>query len=186
MSIQLDAQMCSFIAGVVWLYMFRVYAPIFRSNSICNSSKMVFWSFSSGGNCVGSGGVKTCCSWRSHYWTVVAPSATAHLHTTATHAVPSTTETPEHHFAAVANTITPEDGPIHLKHVESYTTCNKAIHLCIKLDSHLPYDYDARSHKPQSDFSVTSHICLHSIHWLLFLMQAHFLFCKVPNESYYK
>jgi hypothetical protein len=22
--------------------------------------------------------------------------------------------------------------------------------LCIKLDTHLPYDYDARSHKPQA------------------------------------
>jgi hypothetical protein len=27
------------------------------------------WSFCSGGNCVGSGGVKTCCSCGSHYWT---------------------------------------------------------------------------------------------------------------------
>jgi hypothetical protein len=80
----------------------------------------------------------------------VTPSATARLHTTATHAVPSTTETPEHHFAAVANIITPEDGRIRPKHVESYNTCNKAIHLCIKLDTHLPYDYDARSHKPQT------------------------------------
>jgi hypothetical protein len=100
MSIQLDAQMYSFIAGVVWLR-------------------------------------------------VVTPSATARLHTTATHAVPSTTETPEHHFAAVANTITPEDGRIRPKHVELYNTCNKVIHLCIKLDTNLPYDYDARSHNPQ-------------------------------------
>jgi hypothetical protein len=69
----------------------------------------------------------------------VTPSATARLHTTATHAVPSTTETPEHHFAAVKNIITPEDGRIRPKHVESYNTCNKAIHLCIKLDIHLPY-----------------------------------------------
>jgi hypothetical protein len=58
----------------------------------------------------------------------VTPSATARLHTTATHAVPSTTETPEHHFAAVANTITPEDGRIRPKHVELYNTCNKVIH----------------------------------------------------------
>jgi hypothetical protein len=57
---------------------------------------------------------------------VETPSATARLHTTATHAVPSTTETPEHHFAAAAaNTITPEDGRIRPKHVESYNTCNK-------------------------------------------------------------
>jgi hypothetical protein len=41
-------------------------------------------------------------------------------------------------FAAVANIITPEDGRIRPKHVESYNTCNKAIHLCIKLDIHLP------------------------------------------------
>jgi hypothetical protein len=61
-----------------------------------------------------------------------------------------TTETSEHHFAAVANTITPEDGRIRPKHVESYNTCNKAIHLYIKLDTHLPYDHDARSHKPQN------------------------------------
>jgi hypothetical protein len=27
---------------VLYDYMFRAYAPIFRSNSICNSSKMVF------------------------------------------------------------------------------------------------------------------------------------------------
>jgi hypothetical protein len=79
----------------------------------------------------------------------VFPSTTARLYTIATHAVPSTTETPEHHFAAVANTITPEDGRIRPKHIESYNTCNKAIHVCIKLDTHLPYDYDARSHKPQ-------------------------------------
>jgi hypothetical protein len=70
----------------------------------------------------------------------VTPSATARLHTTTTHAVPSTTETPEHHFAAVTNTINPEDGRIHPKRVESYNTCNKAIHCCIKLDTHLPYD----------------------------------------------
>jgi hypothetical protein len=69
----------------------------------------------------------------------VAPSATARLHATATHAVPATTEAPEYHFAAVANIITPEDGRIRPKHVESYNTCNKAIHLCIKLDTHLPY-----------------------------------------------
>jgi hypothetical protein len=62
------------------------------------------------------------------------------------------TETPEHHFAAVANTITPEDGRIRPKHVDSYNTCNKAIHLCIKLDTHLPYDHDARSHIPQIAF----------------------------------
>jgi hypothetical protein len=80
----------------------------------------------------------------------VAPSTTARLHTTATHAVPSTTETPEHNFAAVANIITPEVGRIRQKHVESYNTCNKAIQLCIKLDTHLRYDYDARSHKPQT------------------------------------
>jgi hypothetical protein len=79
----------------------------------------------------------------------VTPSTTARLHTTATHAVPYTTETPEHHFAAVANTITPEDGRIRPKYAESYNTCNKAIHLCIELDTHLPYDYDAGSHKPQ-------------------------------------
>jgi hypothetical protein len=54
----------------------------------------------------------------------VAPSATARLHTTATHAVPSTTETPEHHFAAVTKAITPEDGRIRPKHVEPYNTCN--------------------------------------------------------------
>jgi hypothetical protein len=72
--------------------------------------------------------------------TTATPSATARLHTTATHAIPSTTETPEHHFAAVANTITPEDGRIRPKHVELYNTCNKAIHLCIKLDTYLPYD----------------------------------------------
>jgi 5-hydroxyisourate hydrolase-like protein (transthyretin family) len=35
-------------------------------------------------------------------------------------------ETPEHHFAAVANTITPEDGRIRPKHVDSYNTCNKS------------------------------------------------------------
>jgi hypothetical protein len=35
------------------------------------------------------------------YTTVVTPSATTHFHTTATYAVPSTTETPEHHFVAV-------------------------------------------------------------------------------------
>jgi hypothetical protein len=69
----------------------------------------------------------------------VTPSATVRLHTTATHAVPSTTETPEHHFVAVANIITPEDGRIRPKHVESYNTCSKAMHLCIKLDTHLPY-----------------------------------------------
>jgi hypothetical protein len=57
----------------------------------------------------------------------VTPLATARLHTTATHAVPSTTETPEHHFAAVANNITPEDGRIRPKHVELYNTCNKVI-----------------------------------------------------------
>jgi hypothetical protein len=68
----------------------------------------------------------------------VNPSDTARLHTTATHAIPSTTEIPEHPFAAVANTITPEDGRIRPKHVESYNTCNKAIHLCTKLDTHLP------------------------------------------------
>jgi hypothetical protein len=55
----------------------------------------------------------------------------------------------EHHFAAVANIITPEDGRIRPKHVESYNNCSKATHLCIKLDTHLPYDYDSRSHKPQ-------------------------------------
>jgi hypothetical protein len=59
---------------------------------------------------------------------VVTPSATTRFHTTATHAFPYTTETPEHHFAAVANTITPADGHIRPKHVELYTTCNKAIH----------------------------------------------------------
>jgi hypothetical protein len=32
---------------------------------------------------------------------LVTPSATTRFHTTATHAVPSTTETSEHHFAAV-------------------------------------------------------------------------------------
>jgi hypothetical protein len=79
----------------------------------------------------------------------VTPSATARLHTNATHAVPSTIETPEHHFAAVANTITPEDGRIRPKHVDSYNISNKAIHLCTKLDTHLPYDHDARLHKPQ-------------------------------------
>jgi hypothetical protein len=68
----------------------------------------------------------------------VAPSATARLHTTATHAAPSTTETPEHHFVAVANIITPEDGRIRPKHVESYNTSNKAIRLCIKLDTYSP------------------------------------------------
>jgi hypothetical protein len=47
---------------------------------------------------------------------VVTPSATTRLHTTATHAVPSTTETPEHHFAAVTNTINPEEGRIRPKH----------------------------------------------------------------------
>jgi hypothetical protein len=52
----------------------------------------------------------------------VTPSATARLHNTATHAVSSTTETPEHHFAAVANTITPEDGRIRPKHVELFNT----------------------------------------------------------------
>jgi hypothetical protein len=98
--------------------MFRAYAPIFRSNSICNSSKMVFWSFCSGGT----------------------PSAAARLHTTATHAVPSTIETPEHNLAAVTNTITPADGRIRPKHVELYNTCNKVIRCCIKLDTHLPYD----------------------------------------------
>jgi hypothetical protein len=70
---------------------------------------------------------------------VVTPLATARLHTTATHAVPSTTETPEHYFAAVTITITPEDGRIRPKRVESYNTCNKAIHLCIKLDTHSPH-----------------------------------------------
>jgi hypothetical protein len=59
---------------------------------------------------------------------LVTPSATTRFHTTATHAVPSTTETPEHHFAAVANTITPEDWRIRLKHVELYNTCNNIIH----------------------------------------------------------
>jgi hypothetical protein len=39
----------------------------------------------------------------------------------------------------VANTIIPEDGRKRPKHVESYNTCNKAIHLCIKLDTHSPY-----------------------------------------------
>jgi hypothetical protein len=68
----------------------------------------------------------TAAKWSSR---VVTPSATARLHTTATHAAPSTTETPEHHFAAVANIITPEDGRIRPKHIESYNTCNKAIHL---------------------------------------------------------
>jgi hypothetical protein len=70
----------------------------------------------------------TAAKWCSGVSVVVAPSATARLHTTATHAVPSTTENPEHHFADVANTITPEDGRIRPKHVESYNTCNKAIH----------------------------------------------------------
>jgi hypothetical protein len=60
--------------------------------------------------------------------TVVTPSAIGSLHTTATHAVPSTTETPELHYAAVTNTITPEDGRIRPKHVELYNTCNKVIH----------------------------------------------------------
>jgi hypothetical protein len=32
----------------------------------------------------------------------------------------------EHHFAAVAYTITPEDGRIRPKHVELYNTCNKS------------------------------------------------------------
>jgi hypothetical protein len=45
--------------------------------------------------------------------------------------------------------ITPEDGPIRPKHVELYTTYNKFIRCCIKFDTHLPYDYDARLHKPQ-------------------------------------
>jgi hypothetical protein len=58
----------------------------------------------------------------------VTPSATVRLLTTTTHAVPSTTETPEHHFAAVTNTITPEDGCIRPKHVELYNICNKVIH----------------------------------------------------------
>jgi hypothetical protein len=128
--------------------MFRAYAPIFRSNSICNSSKMVFWNFSSGGNCVGSGGVKTCSSWESHYSSSDSLSYSTSSHHRDPHSA-STTEIPEHHFAAVANTITPEDGRIRPKHVESYNTCSKAIHLCIKLDNHLPYDHDARSHKPQ-------------------------------------
>jgi multimeric flavodoxin WrbA len=39
---------------------------------------------------------------------------------------------------------------IRRKHVELCTTYNKFLHCCIKLDSHLPYDYDARLHKPQS------------------------------------
>jgi hypothetical protein len=58
----------------------------------------------------------------------VTPSTTTRLHTTATHAVPSTTETPEHHFAAVTIAITPEDGRIRPKHVELFNTCNKVIH----------------------------------------------------------
>jgi hypothetical protein len=80
----------------------------------------------------------------------VTPSAATRFHTTATHAVPSTTETPEHHFAAVVYPVTPEDGRICPKHVELYTTYNKFIHCCIKLDTHLPYDYDARLNKPQN------------------------------------
>jgi hypothetical protein len=48
-----------------------------------------------------------------------------------------------HRFAAVANTITTEDGSIRPKHVESYNTCNKAIHLCIKLDTHLTYTFNS-------------------------------------------
>jgi hypothetical protein len=71
---------------------------------------------------------------------IATPSATTRFHTTATHAVPSTTETPEHHFAAVVNTITPEEGRIRPKHVELYTTYNKFKHWCIKLHTHLPYN----------------------------------------------
>jgi hypothetical protein len=84
----------------------------------------------------------------------MAPSATARLHTTATHAVPSTTETPEHNFAAVANTITPEDGRIRPKHVESYNTCNKATHLCINLDIHLPYSKACMLPTPRTNIYV--------------------------------
>jgi hypothetical protein len=58
----------------------------------------------------------------------MTPSDTTRFHTTATHAVPYTTETPEHHFAAVANTITPEDGRIRPKHVELYYAYNKVIY----------------------------------------------------------
>jgi hypothetical protein len=51
----------------ITLFQVLYNSTCFRSNSICNSSKMVFWSFCSGGNCVGSGGVETCCSRGSHY-----------------------------------------------------------------------------------------------------------------------
>jgi hypothetical protein len=128
MSIQLDAQMYSFIAGVVRLYMFRAYAPIFRSNSIWTAAK---W-----------------CSGVLEY----SSSDSLSYSTSSHHRYPRSSlhywisRTP---FCCCSNTITPEDGRIRPKHVESYNTCNKAIHLCIRLDTHLPYDYDARSHKPQ-------------------------------------
>jgi hypothetical protein len=77
--------------------------------------------------------------WHTYFVRSDVCHVSRNIHTNATHAVPSTTETPEHHFAAVANIITPVDGRIRPKHVESYSTCNKAIHLCIKLDTHLPY-----------------------------------------------
>jgi hypothetical protein len=66
---QLDAQRYSFIAGVVRLYRFQAYAPIFRSGSLCKAATMVFLNFRSGGSCVGSGGVETCCSRGTHYST---------------------------------------------------------------------------------------------------------------------
>jgi hypothetical protein len=70
----------------------------------------------------------------------VTPSATTRLHTTATHTAPSTTEIQEHHCRCFANIITPEDGRIRSKHVESYNACNKAIPLCIKLVTYSPYE----------------------------------------------
>jgi hypothetical protein len=60
-------EVIAFIAGVLRLYMFRAYASIFRGNSLCKAATMVFLNFSSGGSCVGSGGVETCCSRGSHY-----------------------------------------------------------------------------------------------------------------------
>jgi hypothetical protein len=80
----------AFIAGVLRLYMFRAYAPIFRSNSITKQQQWCSWISaveedawvavvwrrvvaegvttrrSSGGSCVGSGGLETCCSRGSH------------------------------------------------------------------------------------------------------------------------
>jgi hypothetical protein len=44
------------------------------------------------------------------------------------------------------------------RHVELYTTYNKFIPCYIKLYTHLPYDYDARLHKPQ--ITVLVSFCL--------------------------